>query len=56
VAPPNSGRMKAIRDAGLLFRRSLTELLRNLVSLAVSFSAPVLYLALFTARAGSSGP
>jgi ABC-2 type transport system permease protein len=40
--------MKTMRDTGLLFRRSLTELLRNPVSLAVSFSTPVLYLALFT--------
>jgi ABC-2 type transport system permease protein len=40
--------MKTMRDTGLLFRRSLTQLLRSLASLAVSFSTPVLYLALFT--------
>ncbi len=40
--------MKTMRDTGLLFQRSLTQLLRDPVWLAVSFSTPVLYLALFT--------
>jgi len=40
--------MKTARDAGLLFQRQLTELLRNPVWLFVGFSTPILYLALFT--------
>jgi len=40
--------MKAVTDIGLLFRRYLTQLLRNPVWLVVGFSTPVLYLALFT--------
>src|ERR1700694_5263825 len=40
--------MKAIRDVGLLFRRYLIQLLRDPAWLVVGFSAPVLYLALFT--------
>lgn len=40
--------MKTARDGGLLFERSLVHLLRNPVWLAVGFSTPVLYLALFT--------
>jgi ABC-2 type transport system permease protein len=40
--------MKAATDVGLLFRRYLTQLLRNPVWLAVGFATPILYLALFT--------
>ena len=40
--------MKPLTDAGLLFHRYLTQLLRNPVWLAVGFSTPILYLALFT--------
>ena len=40
--------MKTITDIGLLFRRYLTQLLRNPVWLVVGFSTPILYLALFT--------
>ncbi len=40
--------MKTAADAGLLLHRSLTQLLRNPVWLAVGFSTPILYLALFT--------
>jgi ABC-2 type transport system permease protein len=40
--------MKAARDIGLLFGRSVTQLLRNPVWMAVGFSTPILYLALFT--------
>lgn len=40
--------MKTVRDTGLLFQRALLELLRNPVWLAVGFSTPILYLALFT--------
>jgi ABC-2 type transport system permease protein len=40
--------MKAIRDTGLLYRRSAVQLLRNPVWLVVGFSTPILYLALFT--------
>ena len=40
--------MKAVTDAGLFFRRYLTQLLRNPVWLVVGFSTPVLYLVLFT--------
>jgi ABC-2 type transport system permease protein len=40
--------MKIARDIGLLFQRSLVELLRNPVWIAVGFSTPILYLALFT--------
>lgn len=39
--------MKILRDVGLLFRRCLTQLLRNPVWLVVGFSTPILYLALF---------
>ncbi len=51
--------MKTARDIGLLFQRSLTQLLRNPVWVAVGFSTPILYLALFTPLlrhlAGSGG-
>lgn len=40
--------MKTIRDMGLLFERSLVQLVRNPVWLVVGFSTPILYLALFT--------
>ena len=40
--------MKPVTDVGLLFRRYLTQLLRNPVWLVVGFSTPILYLALFT--------
>lgn len=40
--------MKTATDIGLLFRRYLTQLLRNPVWLVVGFSTPILYLALFT--------
>jgi ABC-2 type transport system permease protein len=40
--------MKTIRDVGLLFQRSIIELLRNPVWVFVGFSTPILYLALFT--------
>jgi ABC-2 type transport system permease protein len=40
--------MKAARDIGLLFDRSVTQLLRNPIWMAVGFSTPILYLALFT--------
>jgi ABC-2 type transport system permease protein len=40
--------MKTVRDIGLLFERKLSQLLRNPVWLVVGFSAPILYLALFT--------
>jgi ABC-2 type transport system permease protein len=40
--------VKTGRDTGLLFGRYLTQLLRNPVWLAVGFSTPILYLALFT--------
>jgi len=47
------------RDVGLLFRRYLTQLLRNPVWVIVGFSTPILYLALFTPLlrhlAGSGG-
>jgi ABC-2 type transport system permease protein len=39
---------RAVRDIGLLFQRYLTQLLRNPMWLAVGFSTPILYLALFT--------
>ena len=39
--------MRTATDTGLLFRRYLTQLLRNPVWLVVGFSAPILYLALF---------
>jgi ABC-2 type transport system permease protein len=46
-------------DVGLLFRRYLTQLLRNPVWVIVGFSTPILYLALFTPLlrhlAGSGG-
>lgn len=51
--------MKPVTDVGLLFRRYLTQLLRNPVWLVVGFSTPILYLALFTPLlrhlAGASG-
>jgi ABC-2 type transport system permease protein len=51
--------VKTARDIGLLFQRSLTHLLRNPVWVAVGFSTPILYLALFTPLlrhlAGSGG-
>jgi ABC-2 type transport system permease protein len=51
--------MKTARDTGLLFQRYMVQLLRNPVWLAVGFSTPVLYLALFTPLlrrlAGSGG-
>jgi ABC-2 type transport system permease protein len=51
--------VKTARDIGLLFQRSLTQLLRNPVWVAVGFSTPILYLALFTPLlkhlAGSGG-
>jgi ABC-2 type transport system permease protein len=51
--------MKTARDIGLLFQRYVTQLLRNPVWLAVGFSTPILYLALFTPLlkrlAGSGG-
>jgi ABC-2 type transport system permease protein len=51
--------MKAARDIALLFQRYLKQLLRNPVWLAVGFSTPILYLALFTPLlrhlAGSGG-
>jgi ABC-2 type transport system permease protein len=40
--------MKRTTDIGLLFGRSVTQLIRNPVWLVVSFSTPILYLALFT--------
>jgi ABC-2 type transport system permease protein len=40
--------MKTARDIGLLFQRSITQLLRNPVWVIVGFSTPILYLALFT--------
>jgi ABC-2 type transport system permease protein len=40
--------MKTVRDIGLLFQRSVVQLLRNPVWLVVGFSTPILYLALFT--------
>ncbi|HTT53083.1 MAG TPA: ABC transporter permease [Streptosporangiaceae bacterium] len=40
--------MKPVTDAALLFRRYLTQLLRNPVFLVVGFATPILYLALFT--------
>jgi ABC-2 type transport system permease protein len=39
--------MSITRDIGLLFQRCLTQLLRNPIWLAVGFSTPILYLALF---------
>jgi ABC-2 type transport system permease protein len=39
--------MRTATDTGLLFRRYLTQLLRNPVWLVVGFSTPILYLALF---------
>ena len=40
--------MKTARDIGLLFQRSIIQLLRNPVWVIVGFSTPILYLALFT--------
>jgi len=40
--------MKPATDVGLLFHRYLIQMLRNPVWLAVGFSTPILYLALFT--------
>jgi ABC-2 type transport system permease protein len=40
--------MKAVRDVGLLYGRRWRELVRNPMWLVVSFSTPILYLALFT--------
>jgi ABC-2 type transport system permease protein len=40
--------MKPVTDAGLLFRRYLTQLLRNPAFLVIGFATPILYLALFT--------
>jgi ABC-2 type transport system permease protein len=40
--------VKTARDIGLLFQRSITQLLRNPVWVIVGFSTPILYLALFT--------
>jgi ABC-2 type transport system permease protein len=39
--------VRTATDTGLLFRRYLTQLLRNPVWLVVGFSTPILYLALF---------
>jgi hypothetical protein len=39
--------MRTATDTSLLFRRYLTQLLRNPVWLVVGFSTPILYLALF---------
>jgi ABC-2 type transport system permease protein len=40
--------VKTARDIGLLFQRSIIQLLRNPVWVIVGFSTPILYLALFT--------
>jgi ABC-2 type transport system permease protein len=40
--------MKTATDAGLLFRRYLTQLLRNPAFVVIGFATPILYLALFT--------
>jgi ABC-2 type transport system permease protein len=40
--------MKTARDIGLLSQRYAMQLLRNPIWLAVAFSTPILYLALFT--------
>jgi ABC-2 type transport system permease protein len=40
--------MKAVTDAGLLFRRYLTQLLRSPAFVVIGFATPILYLALFT--------
>ncbi len=40
--------MKLLRDIGLLFRRSFTQAMRNLLWVIVGISAPLLYLSLFT--------
>jgi ABC-2 type transport system permease protein len=40
--------VKTVRDIGLLYQRYVTQLLRNPVWVIVAFSAPILYLALFT--------
>ena len=40
--------MKTLRDAALLYQRYFVQMLRNPVWLAVGFSTPLLYLALFT--------
>jgi ABC-2 type transport system permease protein len=40
--------MKPVTDAGLLFRRYLTQLLRSPAFVVIGFATPILYLALFT--------
>ena len=40
--------MKTLRDIALLYRRSFVQTFRVPVWLAISFSTPLLYLALFT--------